>query len=463
MSGKILIVDSVATNRIVLKVKMNSAQYSAEACADCAAARTAITSDHPDLLLINLSDQAEDRHAFCRSLRGDPKTARMAIIGVGIADTTRARFAALDAGVDDVLSHPISDVLMQARIRSLLRRRQGGFEWQLRDGTRNALGFDEEIAPRLAPLQIAVIPDDTLAGERIAAQFQRTCGQTIPRLSTAAALAYSKTVHAPDVFVIDGSLRDRSAARLFQMISDLNSRNETRHSAKLVYMDQGQADVAAMLLDLDVDEIVFDGISDDELALRVHNLTARKLRSDSLRDRVRNGLQAAVTDPLTGLHNRRYADTQLQRLADQSDDAGAVYAMMVVDIDHFKSINDSHGHAAGDAILTALAERLRQNFRAIDLIARIGGEEFLVAMPETSAAQAEMAAQRLRHLVESKPFIITADAEPLSVTVSVGVAVSSVEATSRTTLGQMMKDADAALYDAKSAGRNAVAMASVAA
>ena len=138
MTGRILIVDTLPTNRIVLKVKMLAAQFKVDACASRLEAETIIAKDRPDLILINLSDQAEDRHGFCRELKDDPETAAIAIISVGIADTARARFAALDAGADDVLPRPINDALLLARIRSLLRVRHARHELLLRDGTSRA-------------------------------------------------------------------------------------------------------------------------------------------------------------------------------------------------------------------------------------------------------------------------------------------------------------------------------------
>lgn len=143
MTGRILIVDTVPTNRIVLKVKMLAAQFSVDACGSRKDAELAIAHKKPDLILINLSDPTEDRHGFCRELKENPDTAAIAIISVGVIDTARARFAALDAGADDVLPRPINDALLLARMRSLLRVRHARHELMLRDGTSRALGFEE--------------------------------------------------------------------------------------------------------------------------------------------------------------------------------------------------------------------------------------------------------------------------------------------------------------------------------
>ena len=135
---------------------------------------------------------------------------------------------------------------------------------------------------------------------------------------------------------------------------------------------------------------------------------------------------------------------------------------MVLDIDHFKSINDRYGHAAGDKVLIEISRRLRENLRSIDLVARIGGEEFMVAMPRTGTDQAEAAAERLRRMVSSNPFSLGTDQPYLTVTVSVGVAIGGLTPLNSHQIEAMCNQADAALYVAKNAGRDKVSMSNAA-
>lgn len=457
MTGRILIVDTVPTNRIVLKVKMLAAQFSVDACGSRKDAEEVIARQKPDLILINLSDPIEDRHGFCRELKENPDTAAIAIISVGVADTARARFAALDAGADDVLPRPINDALLLARMRSLLRVRHARHELMLRDGTSRALGFEEARRNFDATARIALLSRHAISGDALAAQLNSGLSVPVTQLETDTVLANS-VAPVPDLFVIDGTQDNDGGRAVFRLISDLRSRAETRLSTLFVILPHNEPEIAAMVLDLGADDAVSLDISDDEMVLRARALVRQKLLHDKLRDTVRDGLHAAVTDPLTGLYNRRYVEPHLSRMAEQARVSQREFAVMMLDIDHFKSINDRYGHAAGDKVLIEIANRLRENLRAIDLVARIGGEEFMVAMPNTNNEQGHIAADRLRKLISARPFSLGPDKPQLNVTMSVGVAVGGLERLNRVQIDTMCNLADEALYAAKSAGRDKVAM-----
>lgn len=457
MTGRILIVDTVPTNRIVLKVKMLAAQFSVDACGSRKDAELAIAHKKPDLILINLSDPTEDRHGFCRELKENPDTAAIAIISVGVIDTARARFAALDAGADDVLPRPINDALLLARMRSLLRVRHARHELMLRDGTSRALGFEEARRNFDATARIALLSRHAISGNTLASQLDSGLAVPVTRLETDTVLA-SSVAPVPDLFVIDGTQDNDGGRAVFRLISDLRSRAETRLSTLFVILPRNEPDIAAMVLDLGADDAVSHDISDGEMVLRARALVRQKLLHDKLRDTVRDGLHAAVTDPLTGLYNRRYVEPHLSRMAEQARVSQREFAVMMLDIDHFKSINDRNGHAAGDKVLIEIANRLRENLRAIDLVARIGGEEFMVAMPNTNNEQGHIAADRLRKLISARPFSLGPDKPQLNVTMSVGVAVGGLERLNRVQIDSMCNLADEALYAAKSAGRDKVAM-----
>src|SRR5205823_4007405 len=160
-----------------------------------------------------------------------------------------------------------------------------------------------------------------------------------------------------------------------------------------------------------------------------------------------------VTDQLTGLHNRRYMTGQLGALVSRAARGGEPVSALMIDIDHFKKINDSFGHDIGDEVLQEFAVRLASNVRAVDLPCRYGGEEFVVIMPETSLEDAGRIAERIRRHVAGSPFRVAGGSELLSVTISIGVAATTGEGDFAEAL---LKRADEAVYEAKASGRNMV-------
>jgi len=456
MSRKILIIDSVATNRIVLRVKMKAAQYDVVAFANCAEAGEHVRSDPPDLLLINLSDPTEDRYAFCRKLRSDAATANLGTIALGMDDTAKARFAALDAGADDVLPRPVSDTLLLARVRHLLRRRNLYQEWTMQDGTNASFGWEEERADSLNPAAVLLLSDNPAMCVDLSGLLQAGLGHAVRQLPATRVLTSATPARVPDLYVIDASDAHCKPDRLMQLVSDLHGCAERRFAGRMVIVPRNRPDLAALFLDLGADDVVRADVSPCEMGLRARNLIRHKARQDRMRERVRDGLTASVTDCLTGLRNRRYAEQHLHRIAEQAHEAKCDYALMMLDIDHFKQINDRYGHAAGDAVLKQLALRLTRCFRKIDLIARMGGEEFLVAMPRTSTEEAALAAERLRHVVDATPFSTGAGGPTVRVTISIGVAIDQPDAPLPPSLTEMLDRADGALYAAKSGGRNMV-------
>ncbi|MEC5385062.1 GGDEF domain-containing protein [Uliginosibacterium sp. H3] len=160
--------------------------------------------------------------------------------------------------------------------------------------------------------------------------------------------------------------------------------------------------------------------------------------------------RAAITDGLTGLANRKRIDTLLGEEIPRAQRYGRALSLLMLDVDHFKRVNDTHGHLAGDAVLRQIATLLRQRLRPSDEPGRYGGEEFCVILPETAIDQAALIAESIRSLIESHSFVI--DTGTLRATVSIGIA----------TLGSAMRAedlynaADQMLYQAKHGGRNRV-------
>src|SRR5262249_25075861 len=157
----------------------------------------------------------------------------------------------------------------------------------------------------------------------------------------------------------------------------------------------------------------------------------------------------AITDALTGLHNRRYMERHLSVLAERARSSGRPLSVLIADIDHFKAVNDSYGHAAGDSVLREFAVRFRRNTRGIDLAGGVGGEESVIVMPEPARDRAMQVGERLRECIAAEPFQANPETR-LSVTASVGIATLEDSDTPEA----LLKRADGAMYSAKRDGRN---------
>lgn len=171
-------------------------------------------------------------------------------------------------------------------------------------------------------------------------------------------------------------------------------------------------------------------------------------------------LRSGFTDVLTGWNNRRYLQVRLSEELARARRHQTTLTCLMLDIDHFKAVNDTYGHVAGDEVLRELAQRIESQVRASDIAARYGGEEFVILLPNTDADSGALLAERIRAEIASTPFELS-DHESIPITVSIGIACVSPERDDEDlkTLGEsLIARSDVALYRAKSAGRNRIAV-----
>ena len=206
-------------------------------------------------------------------------------------------------------------------------------------------------------------------------------------------------------------------------------------------------------LEIGVNDYLMRPIDKNELLARVRTQIRKKRYTERLRDNVQQSIEMAITDALTGLYNRRYMESHLGALVEQAAARGKPLTALVLDIDYFKSINDTYGHDAGDDVLREFATRIKKSIRGIDLACRLGGEEFVIVMPETDMAVATIVAERLRRRIASEPFAIQQGTKRIEVTISIGIATLDTADDNAATI---LKRADQALYRAKRDGRNRV-------
>jgi two-component system, cell cycle response regulator len=240
-----------------------------------------------------------------------------------------------------------------------------------------------------------------------------------------------------------------------RLCSQLRLLEATRQTPILILVDPDDQALLLRALDMGVNDYLMRPLDKQELLARVNTQVKRWRYTEQLRLNVKASIELAITDSLTGLYNRRYLETHLGHLVEHFINRGKALSVLAIDVDHFKLINDTHGHDAGDKVLQELATRIRLCTRTIDLCCRTGGEEFVLVLPSTDLEAAERVAERLRKAVAGNDFVVSDDVG-ISVTISVGVATLG-DATD--TLDRLLKRGDSALYAAKREGRNRVVLA----
>ena len=239
-----------------------------------------------------------------------------------------------------------------------------------------------------------------------------------------------------------------------RVCSQLKSMEQTRQTPILIIVDPDDRPRLLRALDLGVNDYLMRPVDRQELLARVSTQIRRYRYTERLRTSVRASMEMAITDALTGLYNRRYLETHLSHMIDHAANRGKLISVLILDVDYFKSVNDTHGHDTGDRVLQEMAGRLRSAIRSSDLACRTGGEEFVVVLSGTDLQTAERVGERVRKLVAAKPFLATGGAH-LSITVSLGVASLTPADESP---DDILKRADQALYRAKREGRNRVSL-----
>jgi two-component system cell cycle response regulator len=455
MSARILIVDDVAANRILQQARLSAAFYEPMLAADGATCLTLARDERPDLVLLGLGLPDISGLEVLQKLRSDPSCRDIPVIALTATGAASERLAAFAAGADDVMDRPANERVLLARLRNLLRMKAES-EFPAPDGLALA-GLAEAPAAFEPQGTIALLASASSAGEALRDALAGQLRDRLVVLSRREALADFSVGHGldslPEVFILQDDGRNPSGT--LRLLSELKSHQATRHAAVCVVGPAGDGDEAAMAFDLGADDAVGPSVTAEELALRMRGLLRRKRHLDRRRARMQDGLRLAVRDPLTGLYNRRFAAPQLAAIAARSRDDGSPFAVMVMDLDRFKQVNDLYGHAAGDQVLVEVARRLTANLRETDVLARIGGEEFLAILPRSCMTTARRVAERLCQVIEDQPIRLPSG-EDLRVTVSIGVAVAGATGDVAFAVERLVEQADLALLESKGSGRNQV-------
>jgi two-component system cell cycle response regulator len=451
LTARVLIVDDIPTNVRLLEARLSAEYYDVLTASSGPEALEICQRGDVDIILLDVMMPGMDGFEVCRRLKGDRRTSHVPVLMVTALDQPSDRVHGLEVGADDFLTKPVDDVQLMARVKSLVRLKALTDELRARALTGQEIAIEDAMRAMDAVSSeggsILVVDSDPRQAERIRTYLGG--GNRVDILSNPADAALAVSGGEYELALVSMALGDFDPLRV---CSQMRTAEVTRTLPIILIAEEDDRQRVVRGLDLGVNDFIMRPVERNELLARVRTQIKRQRYAAELRQSVTNTLALAVTDELTGLYNRRYFDRHLSLMLEKAQQQDRDMAVMLIDMDFFKSVNDTHGHDTGDSVLREFADRLRRNIRGVDLACRFGGEEFVVLMPDTDWRQAQNVAERVRQAVAEKGFG-GSPSRPLALTVSVGLALNEAETD---TPEVMLKRADVALYRAKREGRNRV-------
>jgi two-component system cell cycle response regulator len=447
----VLIVDDIPANVRLLGARLTAEYFDVLTASSGREALQICERGDVDIVLLDVMMPEMDGFETCARLKANPKTHHLPVLMVTALDQPSDRVKGLNAGADDFLTKPVDDVQLMARVKSLVRLKVLTDELRARAQTGQQIAI-EDAARAMDSIatdggRILIIDTDLRHAERIKGYLSPV--HDVDILDNPADAVFQVAGGGYETVLVSMALAEFDPLRV---CSQMRTVEQSRTLPIILMAEEADRARVVRALDLGVNDFIMRPLERNELAARVRTQIRRHRYAVELRESVNHTLALAVTDELTGLYNRRYFDRHLAMMLGKAREQGRDMAVMVIDMDYFKAVNDTHGHDAGDSVLKEFSARLRRNIRGVDLACRFGGEEFVVLMPDTDYQQAQSVAERVRTAVAERLFDIDVE-KALTITVSVGVALNEHETD---TPEMLLKRADVALYRAKREGRNRV-------
>ncbi|MCA4775193.1 PleD family two-component system response regulator [Wolbachia endosymbiont of Mansonella ozzardi] len=455
MTAKILVVDDVLSNVKLLEARLKAEYYTVIVAHDGKEAVDLVAKQQPDIILLDIMMPKINGFEVCKSLKSNPLTTHIPIIMVTALHDTHDRVQGINAGADDFLTKPIDETALSARIRSLTRLKMVIDELRLRGETNAEIGGVTgssimDYSNQIFNANILVVDEDVFQAEQIYNVLsQRFCSIKVLNDPTEALKIGIEDNY--DLIISDMQFSQTDGLRL---CSEFRSKVETRYTPILILSEDYDKNNLVKALNVGANDYLTVPLDESELIARVNLQVKRKRYQDALRMNLFNNAEMSIKDPLTNCYNRRYFDTHLKNIVKDSVEKDRRLSLMILDIDYFKVVNDDFGHSAGDELLKQMQKRISENIRVTDLLARFGGEEFVVVMPDTNISDAYTVAERIREIIATETFALSGENTTHSVTVSIGVA--EMQKSDLNNIKKFIVRADRYLYKAKNDGRNRV-------
>ncbi len=449
MSARVLIVDDVPANVRLLQALLEAEYFEVFTAMNGSEALDAVQRVKPDIMLLDVMMPDMSGFEVCRRIKSNPHTRYLPIIMITALDQPEDRIKGFQAGADDYLVKPIDEAALLTRLRALVR-----FKFLL-DELESSIGDELLLDTRLEseeerPARLALLLNREGRDQRLIDWLR---GRHNVRLFEDPVMLLDQVRHGTvDMVMLELPLKGHDALRICSQIRSLEN---GRQLPVILLMEDGHQKELLHALEICASDYLLKPVSLEELEARIRIQLRRWRYIQRLRENVRQSVTYAMVDPLTGLYNRRYMNTHGRAMVEEAGQRGKALSVLVMDLDYFKKVNDTWGHDAGDEVLREVAARLKKQLRRLDVICRIGGEEFAVLLPGADVRMAQQVAERLRRAVAGQPVKITTDDGELDLHITISIGLASFEK-KEDTLESLLKRADEALYTAKQQGRNRV-------
>lgn len=449
MSANVLIVDDIASNVKLLEAKLLGEYYLVFTANNGKDALNILENTKIDVVLLDVMMPDIDGFETCRRIKENPQTNHIPVIMVTALSGTEDRVKGLEAGADEFLTKPIDDTALFSRVKSLTRMKAVVDELKLRNTTNAKLGVSiVSLKDNFVSDKVLLFNDNPVEAKNISNILLNLTNQ-VKVIYNIAELENITNNYIPDLLIISSELEQSDPLRI---CVTLQANAKLRDIAIMLQAQEGDKSMILKALELGINDYFFYPMSMNELLARTKTQLRKKHYQDNLRNALELSVNLSIKDGLTDIFNRRYFDTYIEQMVNKVTSNKKPLCLLMCDIDYFKQVNDTYGHQAGDILLKAVANTLKKVFRVTDLIARFGGEEFVILLEDITIKDAIYIAEKVRREIGAINFKVDTQPEPIKKTISIGVTEYKIGET----ITSFVERADKALYQAKNTGRNKV-------
>ena len=450
MTANILVVDDIDQNIRLMEAKLVSEYYTVYTATSGKQALDILKRYKIDVVLLDCMMPEMDGFETCKLIKSNPDTTHIPVVIVTALSEMEDRVHGLEVGADEFLTKPVDDISLFARIKSLVRIKYIIDELKLRNDTNIELGVRTvDLYQDFSRSNIIVIDDDVVEAKHITNVLNQLTDNI--RVISDGNMIYTLLSDGfkPDATIISCQLDSQDPLRL---LASLTADEHIGYSSIMMLTEEDKIAMVNKALDMGASDYLLVPIERSELVARVKTQLRKKYYQDALREDLEQGMNLAIKDGLSGLYNRRYFDKHLPRIVAKAEKENLKLYLMMIDLDHFKDVNDKYGHLVGDQVIKVVSSIIASNVRVEDTIARYGGEEFVVIIYDISEDHILNIADRLKSAVAEYPFKLPDTENTLTQTISMGLTEYHIGEPCLS----FLERADKALYKAKHAGRNQV-------